>query len=98
MSLRVLVLCASSSAATIVAIRVWDAYISPRLWKRRMRQLAIESGEPSVLDVSPSNVAAYRRGGVALIMKVRITSSSPFEVPSKHCSMSGTDLAYRART
>lgn len=65
-----------------------------------MRQLAIESGEPSVLDVSPSNVAAYRRGGVALIMKDLKVSGLPQHVVEYFGQLliaRGADQAFRTK-
>lgn len=65
-----LVVAAASAATAIAAFKAWEALVQPRIWEARLRALAVEAGEPCVLDVSKENVANYRRGGVDLIKKV----------------------------
>ena len=100
LTLRERALCAASAALAMALVRLWDRSIAPILFARRQRQLARAAGEPCVLDTSPSTVALFRRGGVALITKDIERAGLPPHVVNfmqKLLIARGADQAFRTK-
>mmetsp|Transcript_38633 Transcript_38633/g.60267 ORF Transcript_38633/g.60267 Transcript_38633/m.60267 type:complete len:117 (+) Transcript_38633:184-534(+) len=75
--MKVAAWCFASATAAVLAVKAWDRFIGPKLWERALRRSCAGGEEPCILDVSESNVASFRRGGVALIKKDLLNSQVP---------------------